>query len=705
MSGLLSGENEWSSSYARLDTAEDYIEWTFTLTSGEAAILNEGGAFAWSARITNPNPDEHLVFVNGWSLGARVENFSGFSNGYFTWGAWLYMITPSSHLSTNVYFTGTNTLRVQTLPGLSGPLDIDFLALELDMSDFGTPILPPNDFYTSTERSRFSLGADTPNWFAGHTNPTYDHSSADYPAGAEVLSSESHPTFILKAPDGTIGHATETAFEITAVRTSSNSPLTSPLVLDCDITATNGGTGTLRLAQVSPSIDVDLPAGPDSGGKYDTTSTITLSGGSGSFTANLPLNPPSTDAGTVYVYFDGDSTHYSFGPASITATAFSPVIVDLTITNINRYTFHFVPVYQADISTPGSYVAYSQIPTNIYWNATNPDVFLGFGAGDASGATFTHEYDHHHDNYSGMLVTSGDYDPYGGPDLLYGASTWIFNVETGFQLGWLHFSDDKLTDPTFLPFTGTPFDINVISGSTLFGIFDLETNGTNGYVLTTNLANEFAEIRAFPPSGGAQVSSAPGTNYPLYCFAADHENVYGISGSFPGPDFELMYGPLSSLSPLSDLNADMATHNLNTPIDMVVDDSTGFLYILWIDNADELMKVTQIDSSGTVTLVYAFGGDGIVVATNIDAAGGVLVASGIDPPALSSVIWIVDAATGSGAEHYAFTTGIADFISGLTFNGGVGGESLLRQTGDVRIAGGLEMTHVPGDTQGQIVSQ
>lgn len=667
MSGFLSGLNEWSTSYAHLDTAEDYIEWTFTLASDEAAIMNAGGPFAFSSRTTSNLDHAHRVSINGFFvLNELIHGDFGLD---FFWNTFLFNRSVGTGVN-NIFFTGTNKLRVQTLPGFVDHVDIDFIALELDMSDFGDPPLPPFDFYGSTEDHYFSdPGTFPPSWYAGHSNPTYDHSTAD----------QSQPTYIFKAPDGVIGHATEANPVVTsAVRTSSNSPLTSPLVLDLDVDIESGATGILSLAQLDP---IDGIMADSTWGMFFITSTVSV-GGAAAFTISLPFTPPSNDSGGVYLYYNGDATHYSLTPGGFAATVQSPEIVDVTITQTGDYTYHFVPVYQGDIFASGTYTAFSQIPTDLYWSATDT-FFHGFGSGDGSGATFTHEYAHYHAFYDGLLVTSGDFDPDPGG----GNSTFIINIETQNALGWLHFSSSQLNDPTIRLFTGLPLKTGPMV-SFIEGPFQIEADRTRGYVMLLGGDNS-EHVYSFAPTGGARVadhpiglSTVPTLGYSLWAFDSDFVHAWGVSGlSFP---LALTYGTLGGAATIVREFIGDPLRGESFATAMSVDKSSGLLYLLWINPMPTVASfIDQIDRTGNIRKTYTLGGPtgpGSGLASTIAASGGIIFAGGeaLDGTTLiSDAIWKIHAGSGAGADNYAFTSGAGHQIYALDFNGG--GGSPLRQ--------------------------
>jgi hypothetical protein len=663
MSGLTSGQHEWSSQYAVLDALGDYIEWTFTLSSGEAAQLNTASSSWIISNRTMVGPGNCRMLFNGYHIGSVSHGTFG---NNFVWST----VTGGvgSGPSSNVFLTGTNVLRAIMLPPYSNDVKLDFIAIDLDMNSPGPSFGGSPDFYENTEMQYFRHPAglpglanppDIPSWYAGHGNPTYNHSIIDAPATAPTLASHSQPTFIFKATAGTIGHADEVSIAITSIsRTSSNDPLVSPLEIDVDVSVGGGASGQLMYLNYYPG----------STNLY-VVNRFPVSGGVGTVSMSMPFSPPDNVAGgdppyyplgSARIQYIGDATHApitdpsfffnGFETALVLAEVYSPTIADIAINRLTKYNFSFEPAFEPDtvtISDPlnALYQAREQTPTTYLWDDGD--------GGSGAGATLSHEYPHIQGNYTVTLETTGLYNgTFSWPQ----PSSFGITVQVGPVIGWLHFTSELLDDSVFENFT----DLNFAVSDSTEGVFlnhYLQTDGVQGYLII-GIDTPFgtvASVDSYVPSGGNKTStvsigatSIPYQGFPVWCFDVDKINIWGASAiaGFPG---SLGYGPLGSTT-YETVNFPSRVGYI--PLSLSVDPSTGLLYAVWIPGG----KVDQIDPV-TRTIIQTFTpsipSPDSAVALYVAASSGVLALAGINQ-SFQTVVWIVDTATGVGQDDMAF---------------------------------------------------
>lgn len=657
---MASGQNEWSSQYVVLEAEGDYIEWTFNLTSTEASQLNTGvgtgSGWILSNRTTASAQTVNSTFtINGLPVLGSARH--GIFQPNFIWtvlrGPTYIGAIPYADGPYNYFLTGVNTLRL-TLGPLFGPvtpIEVDFVALELSSENYFIPVTL--DYYEYVEYQYFysppGFGGGgtsfTPSWYSGHSNPTYNHGTAD---GAQ-------PTFILKATAGTTGHSDLTSFSVTnAARTSSNAPLISPLVVN--YTASLPGSNGSFIIVTSDNRHV--------------LSRGVISGGVATVTGSYPFAPPSNTppGGGLFLYFGGDPTRYNFDPLSLTAELRSPQITDVPSTAIDRYTYTFHAEFQMDDPGPPDYIHYvanEQIPSSYLWNDGD--------GGLSTASTMTHEYPHHMGTYDGTVETTGLFDAAFGVEQ---PNIFFFSAFIGPVDAWLRFTSDDLLDPTFEPFTDLPFSNRLWTGA---GIpQSLHTDKVNGFVVLA-VGND-PEIDAYPVQGGSRVASyitetgvsEPGPNniIPIWCFDSDFTHVWGIDRSSP-PFFvsiDFMYGVLGGTFVKRFSASDIGRFGIF--LIQLCTDEAGFLYILWNGN-----HVDKVDSTGNLIQTYTLSSTlgSVVSSYMMDVSGSNLYVAGIVSLFSTTIvpdgIWVIDTDSGQGQGDYAFTSGTNQLITGLSADG------------------------------------
>lgn len=293
-------------------------------------------------------------------------------------------------------------------------------------------------------------------------------------------------------------------------------------------------------------------------------------------------------------------------------------------------------------------------------------------------------------------------------------------------LSLLRLSGTSFSDPTVIPLdlSGSSLASLILSAllfaSVFTGFLPESTDGVDVIlpdIFNPDVGSGELNLKRFPTTGGAatatyHISNPDAQNFFYWVMDSDNASLwlFGVNGPV------VYHGTLGDLPGTEAFEFFDDYGSLTAAFSAAVDFSDGMLYVLW-HNSDSFPStprnfIDKIDRDLGRVATYVLGGESIPIILAADK--GILYVSGAfsdETGGVFDAMWKIDTATGEGTDEFVFTaTGDSlaspggDIVTAMVVGGSnAGGPNVLRQTGDVRVAGGLGIQHVTGDTSTNVL--